>query len=305
VSLLGDRVVVVTGGGQGLGREYALALAEAGASVVVGSRASGTDPSRGTAHDVVGEITARGGTATAHIGDMAEWDEARRILDTAISTYGRVDALVHNAGALRDRVLINLSEEEWDSVVDVHLKSTAALLHFAGQHWRERTRAGEQLDAAVVTTTAGAGLFGNPGQTNYAAAKAGVAAVTVVAAKELSRYGVRVNSIAPVARTRLLVANPDIAERVKAPDDPTVFDFYDPANVAPVVVYLVSPGCPLTGQVLNVQGGQLCRYEGWHVTEEVDLGHSWTVDQLRDAISGWPAGVSTAAPPGRPGADPT
>ena len=200
------RVVVVTGGGRGLGRAHALEFARQGASVVVndlGSEVDGSGATVGPAAEVVAEIETMGGRAVADGSDIADWDGAAALIQRAIDTYGQVDTLVNNAGILRDRMLTNMSVDEWDSVIRVHLRGTFAPTRWAASHWRERAKAGEANDARVINTSSASGLYGNPGQTNYGAAKAGIAAFTLIAAKELVRYGVTVNAIAPGARTRM------------------------------------------------------------------------------------------------------
>jgi NAD(P)-dependent dehydrogenase (short-subunit alcohol dehydrogenase family) len=290
------RVAIVTGGGRGLGRAYAQLLADRGMNVVVNSSVSGEDGDRPSAHRVVDEIRDGGGEAEAHVGDVSNWDQARDLIDHAIGAFGRLDVLVNNAGVLRDRTIANMSEEEWDLVVDVHLKGQAAPLHWAAAFWRDRSKAGDSSPAAVVNTTAGAGLFGNVGQSNYAAAKAGVVGLTLVAARELQRYNVRVNGVAPVARTRQTAALFGGSERA-APKDPSSFDPYDPANVAPLVAYLADENCPFTGHVFNVQGGQVVLYDGWTVRETFSQPRRWTVDELASALSHLPAGPPPFAPP--------
>ncbi len=200
------RVCIVTGGGRGLGREYSLALAREGASVVVndlGGSRDGTGTDAGPAQAVVDEIVAAGGVAVANTDDVSDWAGAERLVNQAITVFGRLDVLVNNAGILRDRMLANMTEEEWDSVIKVHLKGTFAPSRHAAAYWKERHKAGEGNDARIINTTSVSGIYGNPGQTNYGAAKAGIAGFTIIAARELARYGVTVNAIAPGALTRL------------------------------------------------------------------------------------------------------
>jgi NAD(P)-dependent dehydrogenase (short-subunit alcohol dehydrogenase family) len=291
------RVAIVTGGGRGIGRAYAHLLAERGMRVMVNSAVAGGVGQEGSSADqVVEEIRNHGGIAEAHVGDVSDWAEARGLIDHAVAAFGRLDALINNAGVLRDRMIANMSEEEWDVVVGVHLKGQAAPLHWAAAFWRDRHKGGDGSGGAVVNTTAGAGLYGNVGQSNYGAAKAGVVGLTLVAARELQRYNVRVNAVAPVARTRqteAIFAGPERA----APEDGSAFDPYDPANVAPLVAYLVDENCPFTGQVFNVQGGDVAIYEGWSVQHTFSKAGRWTVDELTSELSQLPPGPPPFAPP--------
>src|SRR5436305_10018826 len=232
---LKGRVAIVTGAGSGLGREHALLLAGCGASVVVndiGTSRDGVGNDPGPAQQVVDEIVAAGGTAVANTDDVTSWDSARRLVETAVETFGDLDVLVNNAGILRDRVLVNLTEDDWDSVLGVHLKGHAATMRWAAAHWRARAKAGQQVRASIISTTSGAGLLNNPGQANYSSAKAGIVALTLVAAKELARYGVRANAIAPLARTRMTAGSPGLDDMFRAPDDG--FDAWHPSNVSPL-----------------------------------------------------------------------
>jgi NAD(P)-dependent dehydrogenase (short-subunit alcohol dehydrogenase family) len=247
-----------------------------------------------SAEQVVREIQAVGGTAVGHVGPIGNWDSADALVRRALDEFGRLDVLVNNAGLLRDRTIANMSESEWDEVQNVHLKGQAATLHFAAAYWRDRHRQDEDAKAAVVNTTAGAGLYGNIGQGNYAAAKAGVVGLTLVAARELGRYGVRVNAVAPLARTRLTEAL-NLPTSLGGGDDS--FDPYDPDNIAPVVGYLVSLDCPLTGQVINVQGGDVDIYQGWTVKESFRTSGRWSVDELRARLNGHSPEPPEFAPP--------
>lgn len=293
MSTLSGRVAIITGAGRGLGREHALLFSRMGAQVVVndtGGGADGTGGDRSPAHEVVEEIRAAGGEAVAHLGSVAVWDSAAELVDTAVREFGRLDVLVNNAGILRDRTLVNLSEQEWDSVVDVHLKGHFCPLRHAAAYWRAATKRGETVAASVINTSSGSGLRGNPGQVNYASAKAGIAAMTLVAARELERYGVRVNAIAPVARTRLTLATPGLGERLAEPDSPAAFDEWDPANVSPLVAWLASEGCPTSGRVFGVRGGHIEWYEGWSVRETFDRDGEWAVSELDEVLTKIPAG---------------
>ena len=254
------RVCVVTGAGRGIGREYALMLASHGASVVVNDLTSGGDgdatASSGPAQDVVDEIVGAGGHAVANTDDIGTWRGAKNLVAQAIDSYGGIDVLVNNAGILRDRMLFSMSEEEWDSVINVHLKGTFGTSRFASEYWRGRSKAGHTNDARLINTTSVSGLYANPGQTNYAAAKAGIAAFTQVAAQELGRYGVTANAVAPAAFTRL-------SGSLGVPDE--MKKRFGPQWVAPVVTWLASPmSADVTGQIIESSGLWLAVAEGWH-----------------------------------------
>jgi NAD(P)-dependent dehydrogenase (short-subunit alcohol dehydrogenase family) len=243
-------VAIVTGAGRGIGREHALALARAGWAVVVndlGGAADGAGADAGPAAQVVAEIEAMGGRAVADGSDVSNWQAAGQLIEKAVGAFGRLDGLVNNAGCLRDRTLANMTEEDWDVVLAVNLKGTAAPLHHAAKYWRDLSKStGGPVRGSVVNTTSGSGLYSNPGQTNYAAAKAGVASMTIVAARELARYGVRVNAVAPVAATRL--TGPLMGEDAK--------DRLNPAFVSPLIVYLLGPDSEeVTGRVFDMGGG--------------------------------------------------
>ena len=279
---LDGRVAIITGAGRGLGREHALLFAAEGAQVVVNDlggdmHGEGGDPS--AAMEVVEEIKGMGGEAVVNGDNVADWDGAARLVQTAIDTFGDLHVLVNNAGILRDRVIINMTEAEWDAVIQVHLKGHFCPTRHAATYWREQTKAGKEVNAALVHTTSTSGLFSNPGQANYDAAKSGIATFSQVCAKELTRYGVRSNSIAPAARTRLTEATPGLGDVVKAPEDG--FDIWDPANVSPFVAYLSTPDCPFTGETFFVQGGKVQRAQSWKFAEEIDKPDRWTVAELR------------------------
>jgi NAD(P)-dependent dehydrogenase (short-subunit alcohol dehydrogenase family) len=286
MSTFEGRVAVVTGAGRGLGREHALLLAAEGATVVVndlGGASTNGNADRTAAQAVVDEIRGAGGTAEVNGDDVATWDGARRLIESTVERFGRLDVLINNAGILRDGFLVGMDEEDWDAVVAVHLKGHFGPLRFAAEHWKARSKAGETVDAAVVNTSSAAGLYGNPGQANYGSAKGGIAALTLIAAAELGRYGVRVNAVAPVARTRLTEDVPGIGELLRAPED-DAFDVFDPANVAPLVVYLASPGCDITGQVYAIHGGKVGRFSGWEIAESFDVGRRLELDELAEAV---------------------
>ena len=280
---LDGRIAIITGAGRGIGREHALLFASEGANVVVndlGGAVDGSGDDRSPAQQVVDEITAAGGEAVANADDVCDWEGGKRLVDTAVETFGDLHVLVNNAGILRDRVLVNMSEEEWDSVVHVHLKGHFVPTRHAAAYWREQTKAGQEVKASVVNTSSTSGLLGNPGQSNYGAAKAGIAAFTVIAADELVRYGVRVNAIAPAARTRMTEQTPGLSDIVQAPADAAVFDSWDPANVSPLVAYLATESCPANGRVFFVQGGQVRLFQPWTMTETIDKDDRWTVAEL-------------------------
>lgn len=280
---LEGRVAVITGAGRGIGREHAILLASEGAKVVVNDMGSSTDGSghdRTAAQDVVDEIRSSGGDAVANDDNVADWEGAQRLINTAIESFGDLHVLVNNAGILRDRLLANMTEAEWDAVVDVHLKGHFAPTRWAATYWREQHRTGGPVNASIVNTASAAGLCGNFGQANYAAAKAGIAAFTIVTAMELGEYGVRANCVAPVARTRLLLQTPGIGDVANAPDDPGQFDAWDPANVSPLVAYLATDRCPLTGGVFHVGGGEVGLFQNWTLVDNVRIDERWTVDRL-------------------------
>jgi len=283
-----DRVCVITGAGRGIGREYALMLAAEGAKVVVNDFGGSRDGSGGggsnPAQDVVDEIKAAGGQAVAHLGDASSLSDAKAMLDLAINTFGDLDILVNNAGILRDRVLVNMTEAEWDAVIAVHLKGHFAPTRHAAAYWREQSKNGATKVRNLVHTSSTSGLFSNPGQANYGAAKSGIATFSQICAKELSRYNVKSNSIAPAARTRLTLATPGL-EDVMAPKE-GAFDMWDPANVSPLVAYLSSEACEFSGETFYVQGGQVTRVQSWAMAEEIKQNDRWTVADLAKAMSG-------------------
>src|SRR3984957_5952187 len=257
---LDGRVAIITGAGRGIGREHALLFAAEGAKIVVndlGGTVDGSGDDRTPAQLVVDEITAMGAEAIANDDDIADWDGGRHLVEAAVEAFGDLHVLGNNAGILRDKMLVNMSEQDWDSVIHVHLKGHFVPTRHAAAYWREKVKDGREVRAAIVNTSSTSGLLGNPGQTNYGAAKSGIASFTVIAAQELSRYGVRVNAIAPAARTRMTEQTPGLGDIVKAPEDPGSFDVWNPANISPVVAYLSTESCPLNGAVLFVQGGEV------------------------------------------------
>jgi NAD(P)-dependent dehydrogenase (short-subunit alcohol dehydrogenase family) len=281
---LDGRIAIITGAGRGIGREYALLFAAEGAKVVVndlGGTLDGSGDDVSAAQQVVDEITAMGGEAVANHEDVTDWEGGKRLIDTAIESYGDLHILVNNAGILRDRVLINMTEAEWDAVIHVHLKGHFVPTRHAAAYWREQTKAGKEVKASVINTSSTSGLLGNPGQTNYGAAKAGIAAFTTIAATELARYGVRVNAITPNARTRMTEETPGLADIVSAPTDAATFDAWDPANIAPLVAYLGTESCPATGKVYYILGGQIRLFQPWTLTDTLEKDDRWTVAELQ------------------------
>ena len=292
MTLLNGRTAIITGAGRGLGRAHALLFSELGASVVVndsGAALNGQQGDLGAADTVAEEIRAIGGQAVAHVGSVSDFTAAGELVELAISTFGGLDILVNNAGILRDRMLVNMSEAEWDSVIEVHLKGHFSPLRHAAEYWRSEAKAGRTRDAAVVNTSSGSGLRGNPGQVNYASAKSGIAMMTLVAARELTRYGVRVNAIAPVARTRLTENAPGLGDRIGAGGG---FDKWAPENISPLVAWLSAPECRLSGEVFSVVGGRIGRQQVWTEQEVYERDHRWTIEELRAALDHLPHGPS-------------
>ena len=257
-----DQVVIVTGAGRGLGRSHALELARQGARVVVNDLGVERDGTQGTdspAQQVVNEIQSLGGEAIVNSADVADWTQSEEMITQAIDTWGRLDGLVCNAGFLRDRMLASMQEDEWDSVIRVHLKGHFAPARHAIEHWRDLAKKGKDVNARIVNTSSGAGLMGSIGQGNYAAAKAAIALLTIQQASEWGRYGVQVNAIAPDARTRMTEGIFYSSDDVKAGE----FDEKSPDNVSPLVAWLISPECDITGRTFEVTGGQLNVCDGW------------------------------------------
>lgn len=285
---LDGRVIVITGAAGGLGSAYARHMAEAGAALVLndlGTDRSGRGADPSVVQEAVDEVGALGADAVGNADDIATMEGAQRLLDQALDRFGRVDALVNSGGLLRDRMFVSMDVEEWDAIVRGHLRAHFCPTRLCAAHWRERSKAGEDVDAAVVTTTSNAGLFVQPGQSNYAAAKAGIAGLTVTLAAELARYGVRVNAISPAARTRMTTEVPEMAEMVAPPDDPDEFDTFDPANVAPVVAWLCAEGCDATGQVFFVRGRELRILRGWRYAETLERPQGWTIESLSEELA--------------------
>ncbi|MEU8250973.1 SDR family NAD(P)-dependent oxidoreductase [Nonomuraea sp. NPDC048916] len=286
---LDGRVVLITGAGRGIGREEALFFAAEGAKVVVndpGVAIDGTGGDAGVAAEVVEEIAARGGQAVANTDSVADWDGARRMVETALRSFGDLHVVVNNATIERNMGLTDLSEEDFDDVLAVKLKGTFAVTRWAARHWRDRFSAGVLADRAVVNTSSGSGLLNPlPAQVSYAAGNAGVAALTVVAALELARYGVRVNCVSPsMARTRLTLGVPGMSQEPPA----SRFDPLHPAASAPVAAYLASSACPLTGQVLSVRGGRVAVNHGWSLGSHIHKDGPWSVEELAEKVKELP-----------------
>jgi NAD(P)-dependent dehydrogenase (short-subunit alcohol dehydrogenase family) len=284
------RVAIVTGAGRGIGRGHALELARQGATVVVndlGGSVDGSGSDVGPAQVVVDEIRATGGQAVASTDDVADWDGARNLVQTAIDTFGQLDVLVNNAGILRDRMLFNMDEAEWDAVIRVHLKGTFAPTRWAAAHWRAEKKANRPVDGRVICTSSTSGLFANPGQTNYGAAKSGIATFAIIAAKELAPYGVTVNAIAPGARTRMT----ENLRGGRPNPEPGQWDERDPKNVAPLVIWLASPqSADVTGRVFLVGGGRLAIASPWGRGTSVDKGARWDPAELGPVVADLLAG---------------
>ena len=282
------RVVIVTGAGRGIGREHALAFAAEGAKVVVndlGAGIDGSDVGEHPAEQVVAEIKAAGGEAVVNGGDISSWDGARELVQQAIDTFGGLDVLVNNAGFLRDKMLVGMSEEDWDKVTGVHLKGHFAPLRHAAEYWRAESKAGRPRAARVINTSSGAGLFGSVGQGNYATAKAGIALLTIQTAAEMKGYGVTANAIAPAARTRMTTsAGEGMAAQMAAPEDGS-FDAMDPANISPLVVWLGSEESgDVTGRVFEVEGGRVTVCDGWQRAASQDKGAKWDPAELGSVV---------------------
>lgn len=284
---LDGRVAIVTGAGRGIGREHALLFASEGARVVVndlggGGDVAGTD--RTLAEQVVADIKAAGGDAITNGEDVSSWEGGRRMIQAAIDAFGDLDIVVNNAGILRDRALVNMTENEWDAVMNVHMKGHFVPTRWAASYWREQHKAGSTRRRNLVHTTSTSGLFANPGQTNYGSAKSGVATFSQICAKELGRYRVTSNCVAPSARTRLTLATPGLTDVIAAPTSADRFDVWDPANVSPLFAYLASESCTFQGETFFVQGGSVRRVKSWELGETAERADRWSVAELAAAL---------------------
>jgi NAD(P)-dependent dehydrogenase (short-subunit alcohol dehydrogenase family) len=280
VGSLDGRIAVITGAGRGIGRAHALLFAQEGAKVVVndlGGAEDGSGADSGPAQEVVDEIKALGGEAVANTDNVADFQGAERMIHSAIESFGDLNVLVNNAGILRDRMLVNMSEAEWDDVIRVHLKGHFAPLHFAAKYWRDQSKAGREVNAAVVNTSSTSGLFNNPGQSNYGAAKTGITSLTIIAQKELGRYGVRVNAIAPAAFTRLIATIPGR----EGPERTDGWSPQDPANISPFVAYLCTDDCPIEGRVFLVRAGDVYLFQPFAIIDELHKDGQWTIEELK------------------------
>jgi NAD(P)-dependent dehydrogenase (short-subunit alcohol dehydrogenase family) len=280
---LDNRVAVITGAGRGLGREHALLFAAEGAKVVVNDLGGGPDGSGSdatAAEQVVSEIRAAGGQAVANADDVTTADGADRLIRQAIDEFGALHVLVNNAGILRDRTIVNMTDGEWDDVIRVHLRGHFMPTRAAARYWREQSKAGASLQPSLINTTSTSGLLSNPGQVNYGSAKTGIATLTIIAQRELGRYGVKANAIAPAARTRLTLATPGITDAIATTPE-TGFDPMDPANVSPFVAYLATADCPIQGRVFFVAGGTVHLFQPFAIIDSVEKDGRWTVAELQ------------------------
>jgi len=285
---LDGRVAIVTGAGRGIGREHALLLAGEGAAVLVndlGGANDGSGSDAGPAQQVADEIIAAGGTAVWNTDDVSRWSGAESMVKQAIADLGGLDILVNNAGILRDAFIPALEEHQWDAVLAVVLKGTAAPIHHAAAYWKEQSKAGHAVQASIINTASASGTFmPNAGQANYGAAKAAVAALTLVAADELDRYGVRANVIAPIARTRLTLATPGMGAMFAEEVEEGEFDAFHPANISPLVARLAAADCTLNGRFYAVQGGVIQEMQGWHEVAMIESDGPWEIADLADRL---------------------
>ncbi len=281
MGVLEAQVAIVTGAGRGLGRSHALALAQEGAKVVVndlGVELDGTGAQHGPADEVVQEIKSAGGEAVANYGDVADFQAAKGIIDCAIENFGKLDILVNNAGFVRDRINFNMSEEDFDSIVAAHLKGTFNCGRWACAYFREQSKAGSLENGRIINTSSHSGLLGNVGQSNYGAAKAGIASMTIIWSMEMGRYNVTCNAIAPMARTRMTEAN-------IGPPPTEQFDEFAPENISPLVVFLASDQAQyITGRVFSIRGGKLELFQPWQIARSIDIARRWTVQEIGERI---------------------
>ncbi len=290
VGLLDGKVAIVTGSGRGIGREEALLLAEHGAKVVVNDLGAGFDGSgkdTSPAQQVVEEIKAKGGDAVANGESVADFDGAKRIVDTAIDNFGHLNIVVNNAGILRDRMIFNMSEDDWDGVIAVHMKGSFNMSRHACEYWRTEHKKGNVLNGRIINTSSDAGLLGNPGQVNYGAAKAALALMAVTIDREMSKYGVTANAIAPLARTRMTTdATPQTAGMMAAPDEAEKFDVFNPKNIAPLIAFLASDkAADVHGQVFRVGGGVVWLMKPWTTAGFVKSEDTWDPADLGDKLN--------------------
>ncbi len=297
--LLDGRVAVVTGAGRGIGREEALLLAKNGAKVVVndlGGSFDGTGADSSPAQQVVDEIKALGGEAVANFESVTDFDGAKRIVESAIAAFGKLNILVNNAGILRDRMIFNMSEDEWDAVLNVHLKGSFNCARHACEYWREQHKQGNVLNGRMINTSSDAGLLGSPGQPNYGPAKAALATLAIIVDREMQKYGVTANAIAPLARTRMTVdATPQTAPLMAGPDKAGEHDYFDPAHIAPLVTWLASEdAASVHGEVFRVGGGCVWLMQGWHSVGTVKKRGTWDAAELGEQLKGELAKGNTA-----------
>ncbi len=285
---LDGRIAIVTGAGRGIGREHALLLAREGAAVVVndlGGANDGSGSDAGPAQQVADEIVAAGGQAVANTDDVSSWAGAESLVKQAVDTFGGLDILVNNAGILRDAFIPAIEEHQWDAVIAVVLKGTAAPIHHAAAYWKAQTKAGKTVEASIINTASASGTFmPNAGQANYGSAKAAVAALTLVAADELDRYGVRANVIAPIARTRLTLATPGMGAIFAEEVPEGEFDAWHPSNISPLIARLAAADCKLNGKFFAVQGGVIQEMQGWHEVSAIESEGPWEIGDLADRL---------------------
>jgi NAD(P)-dependent dehydrogenase (short-subunit alcohol dehydrogenase family) len=281
---LEGRVAIITGAGRGIGKEHALLFAAEGASVVVNDLGSGPDGSgkdQSPAEQVAEEIRRGGGQAVANTGDVADAAAADGLIQQAIDEFGALHVLVNNAGILRDRTIVNMTDAEWDDVIKVHLRGHFMPTRAAARYWRQQHKAGGRLSPSLINTSSTSGLYNNSGQSNYGSAKTGIASLTMIAQKELGRYDVRANAIAPGARTRLTLATPGASQAMREPDTEK-FDAFDPANISPFVAYLATAGCPISGRVFYVRGGDIHLFQPFAIVDKISKDGRWTVAELQE-----------------------
>jgi NAD(P)-dependent dehydrogenase (short-subunit alcohol dehydrogenase family) len=271
-------VAIITGAGGGLGAAHARVFASEGCAVLV------NDINQEAASAVVEEITAAGGRALVNGSDITNYDDSLNAVKQAVAEFGDLHIVLNNAGINRDRMFASMTEEEWDAIMAVHLKGHFCIASHAVHYWRGQSKEGKTVDARIINTTSGAGLQGSIGQSNYAAAKAGIAALTLNQAAELARYGITANAVAPSARTAMTSAVPAMAERMKKPDDGS-FDHFAPENVSNLLAWLASPAAAhVTGRIFESEGGRLCICDGWRTTEGVDRGAAWAPAEVGSAV---------------------